>query len=98
MGLTSHPLFQVNANFLAVLKMDTRQRETTRKINIFHMVAASSTLVIHRTPWMALQLCIVTIGCGTEVFLLARVCSFQTIKTRQNGDRHYVISLPIIMK
>ena len=73
-------LFKVNAPSKVALTMDTHQTESCRKVNSCHMVTASSTLVMHRTLWMAPTFCIATTGRGTQVFLLARVCCFPTIE------------------
>lgn len=71
-GTTVFLHVKVDANSQEGPERDTRPTDTTRKTIIFHMVAASSTRVIHSIPWMAPRLYTVTMGRGTAVFLLAR--------------------------
>ena len=61
-------LLKENANSKAVQKMDTHQTESSLKENSFHMVATSSTLVMHRTLWMAPTFCTATMAFGTLAF------------------------------
>ena len=72
-------LCKENANSKAVQKMDTHQTESSLKENSFHMVATSSTLVMHRTLWMAPTFCTATMAFGTLAFPHVRVCTHSVL-------------------
>ena len=72
-------LLKENANSKAVPKMDTHQTESTKTENSFHMVATSSTLVMHRTLWMAPTFCTATMAFGTLAFPHTRVCTHSVL-------------------
>ena len=68
-----------NANSKAAPKMDTQQTESSQRENSFHMVATSSTLVVHGTLWMELTFCTATMAFGTLAFRHARVCTHSVL-------------------
>ena len=82
-------LLKVNANSKAVLKMDTHQTKTSLEGNSYHMIATSSTLVMHRTLWMAPTFCTATMAFGTLAFPRARVCTHSVLTWRWTLNYHY---------
>ena len=53
--------------------MVTLQTATLEEANSCHMAPKWNSLVMYRTLWRAPSFCTVTMGHGTEDFLLARV-------------------------